>query len=107
MNKQEFEERLGTTVSDEEWEKINYVYTWHPSISHVNGKDDIAKLYKIGGPRLMIDMISTAKEWERLENLRADLKLRISKVEEMMNALARGEEIDRDISFHYYEDEKY
>ena len=105
MNKQEFEERLGTTVSDEEWKRINYVYTWHPSISHANGKDDIAKLYKIGGPRLMIDMISTAKEWERLENMRTDLKLRIGKIEETMNAFARGEELDKNLIFPYDEEE--
>lgn len=92
MNKQEFEERLGTTVSDEEWEKINYVYTWHPSISHANGKDDIAKLYKIGGPRLMIDMISTANAWRKLSIQRDELKAQISVCEDAMNALAQGDD---------------
>lgn len=79
----------------------------HGILAHANGKDDIAKLYKIGGSRLIIDMISTAKEWERLENLRNDLKLRISKVEATMNAFARGEELDKKILFPYDEEEEY
>ena len=67
MTKQEFEQRLGKQVNSADYSVIEYVYNFHPSISDVGGKDQIASLYKIGGMRLIKDMIPTAQRAEKLE----------------------------------------
>lgn len=51
MTKQEFEERLGKTVNDRDYVRIEEVYTYHPSISETEGKNQIAYLYKTFGMR--------------------------------------------------------
>ena len=51
MMKHEFEEKLGNQVTEKEYKDIEFVYTFHPSISNTEGKTQIAQLYKIGGIR--------------------------------------------------------
>lgn len=67
MTKQEFEERLGRSVTASDYEKIEQVYIFHPSISEVEGKDEIVALFKIGGIRLIKDMLPTAMRAKELE----------------------------------------
>ena len=38
MQKQEFEERIERTVTDEQYKVIEEVYMWHPSILNTSGK---------------------------------------------------------------------
>lgn len=38
MQKQEFEERIERTVTDEQYKVIEEVYMWHPSIRNTSGK---------------------------------------------------------------------
>ena len=38
MQKQEFEERIEKTVTDEQYKVIEEVYMWHPSIRNTSGK---------------------------------------------------------------------
>lgn len=94
MTKKEFEERVGITVSDEKWDKIEFVYTWHPSISNIYGKDEIAQVYKIGGMRLIMDMIPTAKEWKKLEDERMSVANRLLEIKREMQTLQAGEEAE-------------
>lgn len=56
MMKQEFEQRIGAEVTQEQYRMIEHVYMWHPSIPNVGGKDVIAQLWKIGGMALIEDM---------------------------------------------------
>ena len=49
MMRSELEERLGFAVLEEDWDGINTVYTFHPSISDVKGKDEIVKILKKDG----------------------------------------------------------
>lgn len=44
MQKQEFEERIERTVTDEQYKVIEEVYMWHPSILNTSGKDEVAEL---------------------------------------------------------------
>ena len=73
MNKQEFMTRVNklNPVAKEptadEYYNIEYVYTWHPSIDQVNGKDQIAYLYVNLGMRVIYDMIPTAQLAEEAE----------------------------------------
>lgn len=53
MMKHEFEERVGGEISDQNYEIIETVYTWHPAINEVGGKDQIATLYETGGMPLI------------------------------------------------------
>lgn len=62
MMKQEFEALVGQQVSAEDYKDIEFVYIYHPSIEHVDGKEQIASLYKIGGMRIIRDMIPSAQK---------------------------------------------
>ena len=44
MQKQEFEERIERTVTDEQYKVIEEVYMWHPSIRNTSGKARIGTL---------------------------------------------------------------
>lgn len=92
MNKQEFENRIGGFISIEQYRDIEFVYTWHPSVHDVNGKDVIAQLYKLGGMRLIKDMMPTANAWRKLSIQRDELKAQIAVCEDAMNALAQGDD---------------
>lgn len=90
MTKQEFEERIGGTVSASRYDLIEEVYNFHPSIDNVKGKDEIAKIYTMFGMRLIYDMLPTAREAKRIDN---DLAIYRSKIEELQAAydeLKRG-----------------
>ena len=65
MMKVEFEELVGYPVSNDDYKVIEYVYTWHPSIDEVHGKQQIATLYKVLGMPLIHSMVDEAKEQER------------------------------------------
>ena len=60
MMKHEFEERVGGEISDQNYEIIETVYTWHPAINEVGGKDQIATLYETGGMPLIKSMLEAA-----------------------------------------------
>lgn len=92
MMKEEFEQRIGKTISNGDYKVIEAVYTFHPSIDNVRGKDQIADLYKIGGMRIMRDMLPTA---EKAKSLDENITALRTKMEERMaeyEALKRGDE---------------
>lgn len=63
MNKQEFCDRTTAKYEDlneTDWDIISTVYAYHPIISNVNGKDELAALYNQGGLGLLQDMYNTA-----------------------------------------------
>lgn len=67
MTKQEFASRTNRPFTTEEYEKIEKVYMFHPCIDPVKGKDQIASLYETFGMRIILDMLPTAEEAEKLE----------------------------------------
>lgn len=68
MQKQEFEERIERTVTDEQYKVIEEVYMWHPSIRNTSGKDEVAELYKSFGMTIFHDMLPRAKKLWRLSS---------------------------------------
>jgi hypothetical protein len=70
MNMKEFCDRAGIDMVEDEanWQVIQTVYTYHPIISDVNGKDEIADLFKRGGIGILRDMYQTADEIRRHES---------------------------------------
>lgn len=71
MMKHEFCEKAKIpmeALSDEDYEVIEFVYMYHPSIGDYNGKDQIATILKLpGGMRIIRDMVGTAKQVEEIE----------------------------------------
>ena len=49
MQKQEFEERIERTVTDEQYKVIEEVYMWHPSIRKTSGKQRVSHGLVPGG----------------------------------------------------------
>ena len=72
MQKQEFEERIERTVTDEQYKVIEEVYMWHPSIRNTSGKDEVAELYKSFGMTIFHDMLPRAKKAHELDELLMD-----------------------------------
>ena len=73
---------------DNEFEKIQFVYDYHPSINPVNGKDQIAMLYSTFGMRIIMDMLDTAQQAELIESERRQLKNRLRELEREEEELA-------------------
>lgn len=92
MMKHEFEERLGKPVTEKEYKDIEFVYTFHPVISNTEGKTQIAELYKIGGMRLIKDMIPTAKKAQILEEKIITANTDLMKLKHQLEMLENGEE---------------
>lgn len=82
MDKQEFLNRIKSKniPTDKQYKDIEYVYTWHPSIDEVNGKDQIAKLWDIGGIRIIMDMKPTAEKEQLLEHQIALAEAQVQKL---------------------------
>lgn len=69
---EEFTARLPEGVKKptaDEYDIINLVYDYHPSISQgSNGRDQIAMLYSTFGMRIIMDMQETAKRSEEIRD---------------------------------------
>lgn len=90
MQKQEFEERIERTVTDEQYKVIEEVYMWHPSIRNTSGKDEVAELIFMS---VMFSMLQTDMEklsrnrkqhWKNL-----DLNFQIQKRRDQRQITAR------------------
>ena len=92
MMKHEFEEKLGSQVTEKEFKDIEFVYTFHPSVSNTGGKTQIVELYKLGGIRLIRDMIPTAKKAQELEEKIITANTDLMKLKRQREMLANGEE---------------
>ena len=74
MMKYEFEEKLHEiepiqrTVSGDDYKLIEYVYTYHPSISDTEGKRQVALLYHEFGIQIFKDMEAAATANQVLES---------------------------------------
>lgn len=92
MTKQEFISRIKSTniPAYDEYLEIEYVYTWHPSIDNVKGKDQIANLWDIGGIRLIRDMMPTAQKAEEFETKIAAARAEIQKLQSAYIDLTSG-----------------
>lgn len=94
MMKEEFESRIGREVSSNEYEEIEYVYTWHPAISSTEGKDQIAAIFNAGGMVVIRSMKEAAEMAEVLDN---ELRAEMAKVERLKNRIRKLK--DGDTSF--------
>ena len=82
MQKQEFEERIERTVTDEQYKVIEEVYMWHPSIWNTSGKDEVAELYKSFGMTIFHDMLPRAKKAHELDELLRNAQREVQRIQE-------------------------
>ena len=74
--------------NDDDWEIIEFVYSFHPSISETRGKEQITYLYKTFGMRIIKDMFQTAKRAETMEKELSELRAKYNKLKDAYNALS-------------------
>ena len=84
MQKHEFEERIESTVSDEDYKLIEFVYQFHPVIRNVSGKDEVAELYKSFGMALFRDMEPRAKKAKEVAEKMTSCRLEIETLTELL-----------------------
>ena len=66
MMKEEFEQRIGEEVDDIFYQRVEIIYIYHPFIRNVEGKDQIAMLYKQG---ILMDLFPRAQHIKSLEEI--------------------------------------
>lgn len=81
MMKQEFEKLVGKVVPDGRWETVELVYGWHPCISNVEGKQQMAMLYNLGWP-IIEDMKFRAEAVKETEDAIQKMRMQVSKIRE-------------------------
>lgn len=89
MMKQEFENLAKMEINQEDYEMIELVYTFHPSISETSGKKQIVSIYHIGGMRIIKDMYPTAFEAYNIDTEIQKHKQEIRRLEEQLLELSK------------------
>lgn len=90
MLKKEFEMIAGVHVTPEEYEKIEFIYNWHPSISETAGKMQIATIWNIGGLRLIRDMEESARHAKAIDDQIRVEKEELKSLEKELTLLKEG-----------------
>lgn len=91
MMKEEFEKIVGETVSNEDYNVIETVYIWHPSISEVSGKNQISSIYRQFGMPVIHDMLETAMYAKELDAQRRQLMRRVDEIDQRFCKLQNGD----------------
>ena len=91
MMKEEFEKFVGETVSNEDYNVIETVYIWHPSISEVSGKDQISSIYRQFGMPVIHDMLETATYAKELDAQRRQLMRCVDEIDQRFCKLQNGD----------------
>lgn len=88
MQKQDFEERIERTVTDEQYKVIEEVYMWHPSIRNTSGKDEVAELYKSFGMTIFHDMLPRAMKAKELDEQLRKAQREVQRIQEEIEELS-------------------
>lgn len=83
-------------ISQKDFKRIQWVYTYHPSISEDStvGKRQIVDLVGTYGMRIINDMIPTAEKAARLERRIRAARIDLDSARDKLEALKRGEDVD-------------
>lgn len=91
MMKSEFEELIGKEVSNKEYSEIEFVYTWHPSISETEGKKQIANLYQMFGMTVIKNMIETASIMQELDKEKRKAVQLLNSINKRIERVCKGD----------------
>lgn len=94
MMRREFEEIIGSAVKKEEYDAIEFVYTWHPAFSNTEGKQQIADIYKAGGMTVINDMSKRAVLNKDLEEMISRCRARMDFLQDKKIELLRCPDVD-------------
>lgn len=88
----EFKELTGrkAQITPEDYTDIEYVYTFHPSISETAGKREIANLVATFGMAIIRDMKPRAEQAESLESEIRVTQAKLEDLKEELKALGQG-----------------
>ncbi|MTK05671.1 MAG: hypothetical protein F8N38_01095 [Hungatella sp.] len=92
MMKQEFEKLIHAEVSESDYNVIDYVYTWYPTVSETEGKNQIAELYVSFGMAIITDMVPRARKMEDLENELRAIQQKLITIQDQIKKL-RGDNL--------------
>ncbi|WP_343250608.1 hypothetical protein [Diplocloster hominis] len=82
------------SITNKEFEAIEKVYQYHPSISDVDGKEQIASFYANYGMAIIMDMLPRAELMEVKEKQLMAAREALRKVEEEIKSIRKGGRID-------------
>ena len=87
MMKEEFEKRIGHEICYEDWETVETVYMNHPSIDNVQGKDQLAHLYRNYGMIIIEDMRLRAEKVENVKIRQQNLRNKKHQIDQEIQGL--------------------
>ncbi len=90
MIKEEFRDLVGLEVSDENYAVIEQVYQFHPAVSEVSGKEEVAELYKSFGMLVFYDMLPRAEKNRELERQLRQVQEDEERIKQEMEKLTHG-----------------
>ena len=82
MTKQEFKALTKRSFTDSAYADIETVYTFHPCVSEMEGKKQIASLYDTYGTRIIKDMLPTATKAREYEERISQKKHELEELQE-------------------------
>lgn len=88
MMRQEFEQRIGSTISDKDYDLIELVYTWHPAISNADGKNQMASLYMNYGMTVIKDMVARSIAVCDLDKRLREAESKVAAIQEEIEGLS-------------------
>lgn len=91
MTQQEFRALAKRDFTDDMYAEIETVYAFHPSISEVGGKKQIADLYNTFGMRVIRDMLPTAIRARDYEARIAQKRHELRELQEAYNELKKAQ----------------
>ena len=104
MTREEFEEKRAEVQgensfakkrpapSDSEYNEIEFVYTFYPTIDPVEGKKQIAYLYELFGMSIIRDMISRSRRMKSKDDDLRAARQRVQKLQSDIEMLTAGTE---------------
>ena len=90
MIKEEFRDLVGLEVSDEDYAVIEQVYQFHPAVSEVSGKEEVAELYKSFGMSMFYDMLARAERNRELKRQLRQVQEDEERIKQEMEKLTHG-----------------
>lgn len=107
MTKEEFIEKVNerlvleghpafdaSDLDEDVFSVINTVYTFHPAIDDVHGKDQIADLYVDYGISVIRDMLLRAERMKKLEKQYENIRSSLADLQKEMDSVREGNRID-------------
>lgn len=81
-------------ISDNDYKSVEFVYTWHPAISEVNGKEQIARIYVDFGMSVISDMIPRSRLMRERETEFMRIQSSLNELKGEIEDLKKGVSLD-------------